>query len=923
MENDRLGRWYARRRPWQKTAAAVAVFLAGFAVVALIHGSLFIKEHRYFIWGADGYCQHYPAASFIWQYLRQLLGQLLHGELRPPLYHFSLGLGGDIWNTLNYYGLGNPFYLLGLFARPEHEPLVFSLILEVQYLAGGLAFYALARKLGARRWGAVVGGWLYVFTGFFTMTLQHPIMAHAVVYLPLLLLGAERVMRRESPLLLGIVVLLMGVTGFYFAFISSVVLAFFILIRSWQHKQDARYWSVLWRNVLRAMLVYLAGLLASFAVFLPQVLAFLGSNRTGGGALPPLFGGLGALKQWLAEALLPETTAFVGALALLALLLALGRAAGREKGSGPLAVGAAIGAVLLLSPLAQSALVGFGDSQYTRFWYALALLFAMALALQADRLFLLTGWQLGAGVLLVLLGLLVLMPGGLEGSETPAVIFLGLTFSTVLLGQQRWWKTPGRACGVRRLAICLLAGLTVGQLAWGLCAQQAAMGKDAFRNERFVRLMPAVTAQTLPEGEYRVDVGEVADHQWWAGANAALVGGYKGMSEYFSILNSTYTNAMLHDWALAPAQEGSFSFQGLDGCAALNTLASVRYSFIRPGMEGYVPYGYTYVGDTPQAPGFTFVPDQNPDLKRYENQYTLPLAYGYAQCLPQQEYDQLNGLQRQAAMMQLAVLEQVPQGAAVGRLRLDGVQALAAQTRPEAGVRWEQGELSCGAKQEKGRLLLQFDAPPESELHLALRGMSCPPEQQGRWITVGLEGGTPRKLRLGDAVDPEESWVNLGYSEKGGPLTAWIELPGDMCIGLEELELWAYAMEDYAVDAQARLDRGLKNIVVGKNSIQALSESPEAQLVVFSVPWSSGWSAAVDGVPMPTIRANSMFIGVMVPAGSHSVRLYYTTPGLKAGVVCSGLGVLALAGLYLGWRLRRKKGPAPIPGGPSGGEKGR
>lgn len=906
MKKDRFGLWYGQRKEWQKNTMALLVYLVGFMVIALAHGALFIKEGTYFIWGADGYSQHFPAACYIWEYWKDFFHQLMQGDLRPMLYSYSIGLGGDIWNVLNYYGLGNPFYLLGVFAKPEQYPLVFSLILEVQYLLAGAAFYALARKLGARRWGAVVGAWLYVFNGFFILSLLHPIMAHTVVYLPLLLLGAERVMRRENPLLMGIIVFLMGITGFYFAFINSVVLAFYMLIRTWQIKGEARYWSVLWRNVLYGIVVYLAGLLSSFAVFLPQILGFLGSNRTASGSQPLLLGGPDVLRQWLHDALIPSLEPFVGGLALLAAALVIGRAISRKENSGPLVVGVAVALVFIVSPFAQSALVGFGNSEFTRFWYAIALLFSMALALLADSLFQLTRAQLGAAAVLVVLVVLVLVPGGLATEEWMALIFLLLSVGVVLLGQKRWWKSVNGARMAQRTAACLLACLTVAQLSCSMYWNRASVGHSFYRAKRFSLLMPAVTDKTLPEGEYRVDVAEVADRHWWTGSNAPLVGNYKGLSAYFSILDKVYTDAMLHDWALASAQQGAFSFQSLDGCAALNTLASVRYCYARPGMEGHVPFGYAYLGDTPQSLEFTFVPEQGRTLKRYENLYMLPMAYAYRAALPQQEYDALNGLQKQAAIMQVAALEEVPQQAVTAHPDLSGVKKVKLDVTELEGLVWENGVIECNTGDgTEGKMTLQVEAPPKSEIHLALYGYASDVDELPHPEFI-MEGGI-RHVIMGEAVDPEESWVNLGYHEEGGTVTVTVTLADGKRMELDHMDAWVYDMEQYARDAQVRVDNGLHSIVAGKDSIQASSDSSEDRVVVFSIPWSSGWTASVDGVPVPTIRANSMFTGVMVPAGSHIVYMYYITPGLKLGVLCSGVGVLLLLGLYVAWRIQTKK----------------
>ena len=102
------------KRRW-RPAAAIAVYILGFVCVALAHAWPFVRDGRYFIFGADCFTQHYPAFLYIQNYCRDTLAGWAQGRWMPQLFSFSLGLGGDVLSTLNYYGLGNPFYLPRLF----------------------------------------------------------------------------------------------------------------------------------------------------------------------------------------------------------------------------------------------------------------------------------------------------------------------------------------------------------------------------------------------------------------------------------------------------------------------------------------------------------------------------------------------------------------------------------------------------------------------------------------------------------------------------------------------------------------------------------------------------------------------------------------------------------------------------------------
>ena len=67
----------------------------------------------------------------------------------------------------------------------------------------------------------------------------------------------------------------------------------------------------------------------------------------------------------------------------------------------------------------------------------------------------------------------------------------------------------------------------------------------------------------------------------------------------------------------------------------------------------------------------------------------------------------------------------------------------------------------------------------------------------------------------------------------------------------------------------------------------------------------SGWKAAVDGRPVPLLRADLCFRAVRVPEGDCVVDFRYTPPGLMPGFVLSG-SALAVFALLLAFGVRRR-----------------
>ena len=67
------------------------------------------------------------------------------------------------------------------------------------------------------------------------------------------------------------------------------------------------------------------------------------------------------------------------------------------------------------------------------------------------------------------------------------------------------------------------------------------------------------------------------------------------------------------------------------------------------------------------------------------------------------------------------------------------------------------------------------------------------------------------------------------------------------------------------------------------------------QLVFFSVPYSEGWTAKVNGKPADVEKVSEGFMAVKADAGENTIVFSYETPGLKTGIIISITGALILA----------------------------
>lgn len=111
---------------------------------------------------------------------------------------------------------------------------------------------------------------------------------------------------------------------------------------------------------------------------------------------------------------------------------------------------------------------------------------------------------------------------------------------------------------------------------------------------------------------------------------------------------------------------------------------------------------------------------------------------------------------------------------------------------------------------------------------------------------------------------------------------------------------------EFAADAQNRRETAATSFETDNRGFTATINLPRENLVFFSVPYESGWSATVNGEPAEVIRASIGFMAVRAPEGENVIRFRYRTPGLSAGITISIFGVILLVLYLVRWRKETK-----------------
>jgi hypothetical protein len=86
------------------------------------------------------------------------------------------------------------------------------------------------------------------------------------------------------------------------------------------------------------------------------------------------------------------------------------------------------------------------------------------------------------------------------------------------------------------------------------------------------------------------------------------------------------------------------------------------------------------------------------------------------------------------------------------------------------------------------------------------------------------------------------------------------------------------------------------------------TRTPRAGILVFNEPYYSERRIRVDGLDTPVLKANTAFMAVKLPAGEHTVEIYYQPDSFRVGLAISGVaGVIWLGLVMVGARQRRSR----------------
>ena len=657
--------------------------LVFFLVFICCYFPYFVKG-KTFIWDKDGWKQHYKALVYYGEYIRSIIKQLfIKHEFTIPTWEFNLGEGSDIIQTLHYYVLGDPFTVFSFLVPPELMHHYYNAIVALRMYSMGLAFSILCFQFRIKdRFGVLAGSITYTFCYYtFYVSTRHPFFLNPMIYMPLLIVGIERVLDDQTPMLFSVIVFISCVSNLYFLYQLAIFSVIFTVIKSIQllNKLDVKE---LIKRLLKLAVFAIVGAMMAGVILLPACYTFLSDPRR---KIEFPFHWLYPLEYYLR---IPEKLVTwypmnkndywlcmgYGAPVLLGIFSLFYNTKERRT----LKIIWVIGLVFVLLPFFGRAFSGFSYMN-NRWSWALALTNSYILAEEWNVL---CNPERKRKIVLfsclVIFCAILFFLRGTWSLQLNCVVMFHLLFLVIATISD---KTSVLNVISRKKQLLLLGVLIVSCYSlsfWKNTAKDNNPVNQAIASENiYSKLMSNETKAVKQVAEEE----NVKEFYRYTGRelekNAGVLAGISGTQYYWS--NSNGNIARFRD-AMELRNADVFDYTGYEERAGLLTLSSVLYYAVphRDDASISVPFGFSFVDNfivdqqnTAELYDLESIADEgatplNEELRNgekgikeysiYRNDNYLPLSYAYDSVLEEEIWNDLNPIEKEEAMLQAAVI---------------------------------------------------------------------------------------------------------------------------------------------------------------------------------------------------------------------------------------------------------------------------
>ncbi len=908
----------------KQSIGIVLLYTALFVLMCLLVFGIHWKKGLSFIFSTDGWNQHFRALQFYSDWLQQIVrGVIKDFHFSIPLWSDVMGYGADVISTLHYYVIGDPLCLLSVFIPDRFMVYFYDALIIFRFFLAGVSFllFALYQRSTTKRvsengvyfvkeinekispteiCGLLSASFIYIFSGYtLVMGLHHPYFINPFIYFPLILIGVEKILKKDSPVLFILMVFISAISNFYFFYMIGFNVIIYVCIRLFFIYGIKNMRKII-KNILEIGSYTIIGTLMSCFILVPVIRLFTHTARASAKAdIGLLYENKFYKKLFYKLFYIPKGSAyhtylgfsFVVLLALLLLFL-------QHKKNTQIKVGLLLLTILLCLPIGGKILNGFSYPS-NRWMFSLIMLIAYVVFLQWKRIFS-CDWKTRGAVSCILLFTVVLLWNkkmkvriNVEALHCAAIF---LFFGVLLFFIAGWCKKNKKIEITLSICLMVLVLSSISMNAFYRFQREAGNNKKEIEGE-FTTVKKAKIEREAPVEKALKNLvkDDKEFYRYTAPSdqiqrNSTLQSGLFSTHFFWSLAEKETKDFFQH---LTVVNRQEYNYKNLDERTKLNTLAGVKYFVKQKDQPTMIPYGYIFKGETKAE-----TENGLQEYQVYENPLALPCGYTYDQVVSKKEYDQLNELEREDVFMEAAFLES----------NTEGIKEIKPEHRVKK-IPWSVISVSKGkwdgknfvAKEKNAEMVLRLEETcKNSETGIFFRGLDYTGKKDEVKIKLSSHADgkilskkkrsivTKKHIRY---MGMRDFYSNLGYSSES-PKEIKIQFKNKGKYSFEALEIYVQSMKGYEKQVSHLKEDSLEAVKFSNNKITGNLSLDKKKILCLPIAYSDGWSAKIDGKKAEVLKVNHMFLGLAVEPGNHQIEFNYWTPGLTMGIILSSAGVI-------------------------------
>ena len=865
-----------------------------FAILCMIVFYPFFTNHLSLIWGRsgeDGTSQHLASLLYYGDYIRTFFNNLIHGNFQFPMWNNSIGFGSDIITTLNYYAIGDPLNIVYVFANKANASYLYTFMTLFRAYLVGISFIIFGCYFKKNPYGILIGSFTYIFSGvFLNYAIRHPFFLNPMIYLPLLIVGVEKIYRKEKPYLFTIMVAISAMSNFYFFYMLTAVAVIYALIRFPVYKEAGFF-----KTLGRFAGWYILGLGLSMILLLPVIIAFMGNARSSSGV--NYFSIFLYQRKYYQSLILQSIGFHLPGRGTSLNFIALAYCGGivlllkKSKERFPYKASLILGVVFTLFPIFAYVLHAFSYPM-NRWHFAFAFIIGAVLMEVYEDLLNLTLLQ-KIGIVLGIIFYYMAYKRYAEGALDVkyAAIILILTAVVLFVVNEIPFMSKFH------LNHLLLLGLTcfsVSFAGFGHYSTRLSTVIDSYVSfDEAYDLLGEQEDSLFRSANIKVNQLDRVDAMNEPIPNWGIIRNIPTTSNYYSITDKNVSDS-LENLGLNQYQY-KFKFKKLDMREGLLNLYHTKYIIINKLNGAKIPNGYKLIKS-----------DDTHSL--YENKNIVPFGYTYNTYVTEKDFEKANAVQREQTMTQNAVISDTSDIASASLQKSSIANDLTTHNIST--------NFYYHKTKKKGKLV-QIKVPKEyfnDQCYIYLQNVHMIPSNSGR-NHILYTGKNNTRFRVGIAghtstiFNAEEDSIyeignrnyllevntnNIKKDQKYVTLSIIMSRSATYKIGKISVVQINSKKQAAALNALKNNPHLTDISYDGANHFSGNIKTTDDCILCIPFAYSKGWKATDNGKSVKVIKVNGMFCGIVLKSGTHNIKLNYTTPGLKIGACISLISLIIL-----------------------------